>query len=85
MKMRRGRNGLTKAEFSQREIDEEVRRRIEVALAKAAEKKVKDEKEKCYPVPHGNVSTCPKNEQGHCSLFDKQCNNILVIEGEEPK
>lgn len=85
MKMKRGRNGLTKAEFLQREVDEEVANRVEEALAKMAEKKAKAEEEKCYPAPHGNISVCPKNEHGYCSLFDKKCNNISTIEEGEPK
>ena len=85
MKMRRGRNGLTKAEFLRRDAAAAMGRLFDKTMANIAKKKAKAEKEKCYPVPHGDVSTCPKNEQGYCSLFDKKCNNILVIEGEEPK
>jgi len=67
MKMRRGRNGLTKAEFFQREIDEEVRRRIEVALTKAAEKKAKDEKENKWRERTRNVKIKTNyNDREHC-------------------
>ena len=74
--MRRGRNGLTKEEFLQLERDAEWAKRVDEALANAAKKRVKAEAEKCYPVPSGNVSTCPKNVAGRCSSFDKKCNNV---------
>ena len=75
-KIRRGRKGLTKSEFLHLEIERETALRLNEILDSIAKRKAKVEEEKCYPVPHGNVSTCPKNEQGKCSLFDKKCNNI---------
>lgn len=39
MKMRQSRNGLTRAEFRQRDIDEEVVKRVDEILAKVAKKK----------------------------------------------
>jgi len=47
MKIRRGRNGLTKAEFLQRDAKEEVAKRVDEILAKAEKKKeVKSKEEK---------------------------------------
>jgi 8-oxo-dGTP pyrophosphatase MutT (NUDIX family) len=77
-KIRRGRNGLTKSEFLRREIEEETTLRLDEILENIA----KREEEKCYPVPYGDVSTCPKNtwsakiKHGWCSLFNKKCDNI---------
>jgi len=47
MKIRRGRNGLTKAEFLQREAKEEVAKRVDELLEKIVEKRkaVKSEAE----------------------------------------
>lgn len=48
MKVRRGRKGLTKAEFLQREVDEEWAKRLEEALSnvkKKEQKKLKEEEE----------------------------------------
>lgn len=81
-KIRRGRNGLTKAEFLRREIEEETKLRLDAILDSIAKKKERVEEEKCYPVLHGDVSTCPKNtwsakiKHGWCSLFNKKCDNI---------
>ena len=77
-KIRRGRNGLTKSEFLRREIEEETTLRLDEILDSIAKRK----EEKCYPVPHGDVSTCPKNtwsakiKHGWCGLFNKKCDNI---------
>lgn len=32
--------------------------------------------DKCYPCSIGNIEICPHNEDGHCNLFDKECDNI---------
>jgi len=48
MKIRRGRNGLTKAEFLQQDAKEEVAKRVDEILEKIAEKRkaVKSKEEK---------------------------------------
>ena len=43
MKIRRGRNGLTKAEFLQRDAKEEVAKRVDEILANVAKKKKPEE------------------------------------------
>lgn len=37
-------------------------------------------KSECYPCPIGNVGICPHNENEHCNLFNKKCNNIIEQE-----
>lgn len=75
MKRRRRRNGLTKSEFLFLEVEAARDRLFEETMANIAKKKAKIEEEKCYPAPHGNIGMCLKNEQGHCILFNKKCDN----------
>ena len=34
------------------------------------------QKEKCYPVPFGNVTICDNNKKSQCKLWNKKCDNI---------
>jgi len=34
-------------------------------------------KEKCYPVPFGDVTICRNNSEGQCKLWNKECDNII--------
>ena len=79
MKRRRGKNGLTKVEFLQRDIDEEVSKRVDEILDKIVKRKAGAEEEKCYPAPFGNISMCPHNEQGRCVRLNKKCDNRSTV------
>ncbi len=78
LKRRRGRNGFTKDECLRQEVTAARDRLFDVTMANIAKKKAKLEESKCYPCPFGNVGMCPHNEQGHCSHFNKKCDNRQV-------